>query len=110
MPGNLLHVNATITCPHGGHAAPRPDGTRVLVDGTAVTTLADPYLVTGCPFTVSGKPQPCVRVHWEQPSGRLRLNGSPVLLQSSVGSCLSAEGAPQGSALVVVVQQRGAGR
>lgn len=106
MPGNLVHVGATITCPHGGMAMPQAPGARVMVGGQVVTTLADVYTVAGCPFTVSGKPQPCLTVHWTAPSGRVRVNGSPALVSASTGICSSGEQIPQGPAAVTVVQQR----
>ncbi len=110
MPGNLLHVNATVLCPHGGQAAAQPAQTRALVDGQTVTTIADFYTVTGCPFTVANKPQPCVTVEWTRGSARLRAGGTPVLLQDSTGVCYSADRVPQGAPMVTVVQQRGTGQ
>ncbi|MFE7189597.1 hypothetical protein [Kitasatospora sp. NPDC057541] len=109
MSGHLLHVNATVTCPHGAQATARPVQARVLVAGQAATATADPYTVTGCPFTVAGKPQPCVTVHWVVPSARIRVNGSPALPRSAVGLCRSAEQIPQGPPVVTVVQQRAVG-
>ncbi|SHF09863.1 hypothetical protein [Streptoalloteichus hindustanus] len=109
MSGNLLHVNATITCPHGGQATISPAQTRVLVGGQPVATLADVDTIAGCGFTVGSKPQPCVTVRWVTPSGRIRVNGSPAILNSSVGLCQSAEQIPQGAPHVVVVQQRAVG-
>jgi hypothetical protein len=106
MPGNLLHVNATVSCPHGAPATAQSTQSRVLVGGQAVTSTADLYTVTGCPFTVGVKPQPCTTIRWVAPAARVRLNGSPVLLQSSVGICQSAERIPQGPPVVSVVQQR----
>ena len=109
MPGSLLHVNATITCPHAGQATVLPAQQKVLVSGQPVATLADTYTVVGCPFVVASKPQPCVTVRWVTSAGRIMVNGSPVLLQGSTGLCQSAEQAPQGAALVTVVQQRAVG-
>ncbi|MFF2545539.1 hypothetical protein ACFVUY_23610 [Kitasatospora sp. NPDC058063] len=109
MPGNLLHVNATVTCPHGAQATALPSQARVLVAGQAVTATADLYTVTGCPFNVAGKPQPCVTIRWVVPSARIRVNGSPALPQSAVGLCQSTEQVPQGPPVVTVVQQRAVG-
>lgn len=106
MAGNLLHVNATVTCPHGGQATIRPAQTRTIVSGQVASTLADVYTITGCPFTVGNKPQPCVLVQWVTPSARIKINGSPALLQSSTGRTVSAEQIPQGAPMVTVVQQR----
>ncbi|MGM1062645.1 hypothetical protein [Saccharothrix sp. Mg75] len=109
MSGNLLHVNATVTCPHGGQATLLPARSRVLVGGQPVATLADVHTVVGCSFT-PGKPQPCTAVRWVAPSGRITLDGQPAILQGSVGLCQSAEQVPQGPPNVVVVQQRAVGR
>ncbi|GII88903.1 hypothetical protein Ssi03_68930 [Sphaerisporangium siamense] len=110
MPGNLLHVNATVMCPHGGRAIARPARSGVLVEGQPVVTLADFHTITGCPFNVSGTPRPCVTVQWAGASTRLRAAGSPVLLRDSPAICHSAERIPQGSPLITVVQQRGNGQ
>jgi uncharacterized Zn-binding protein involved in type VI secretion len=107
MPGPIVHVGASIICPHGGPANVVTTNSRVLVSGQPVATLADQYLITGCAFTVpSGKPQPCVRVQWLTPAARVFVNGQPVILQTSTGLCLSAEQIPQGAPIVVTTQPR----
>ena len=110
MSGNLLHVNATVLCPHGGQATVPPSQSRVQVSGQPVVTLADVYTIAGCGFNVSGAPSPCVTIRWVTPSGRIRLNGQPALLQGSVGLCQNAAQAPQGPKTVVAVQQRAVGQ
>jgi len=42
-----------------------------------------------------------VRIEWAAGATRLTVNGTKVLLESSVGTCYSPENAPQGVALVV---------
>jgi hypothetical protein len=106
----LLHANATVTCPHGGRVTCLPSQSRTVAGGQAVWTVADLSVVTGCPFTVGTKPQPCVTVRWVTPSSRLRVNGSPVVTRDSVGLCLSAEQIPQGAPIVSVTQLRAAGQ
>jgi len=110
MAGNLLHVGATVVCPHTGGVNPRPARQNVLVAGQAVTTVADAHLVTACPFTAGNKPQPCLTVDWTRPATRIQVNGSPALLQSSTGQCVSGEGVRQGPPQVVAVQQRVVGQ
>jgi len=109
MSGSLLHVNATITCPHGGRVTCTPSRPRSVAGGQPVWSVADLTMVTGCPFTVGNKPQPCVTVRWVTPSARMRVNGSPALTQGSTGVCMSAEQIPQGAPIVSVVQQRAVG-
>jgi hypothetical protein len=110
MSGNLLHVNATVTCPHGGRAGSQPAQSRVLVGGQPVATVADLYTITGCPFTVGNKPQPCVTIRWVTPSARITVNGSPALLQSTPALCQSVEQIPQGPPVITVIQQRTIGQ
>ena len=110
MPGLLVHVGAVIMCPHAGQVSVISSNTRVLVSGMPVATMADNYLVAGCPFTVPAgpapKPQPCVRVQWLVPATRVLVNGQPAILQLSTGLCLSVEQIPQGPPNVVTTQTR----
>lgn len=106
MPGNILHVAATVMCPHGGQATVQSAQARVTVSGNPVATVADTYPVAGCPLNVSGKPQPCLTIQWPGPAARVTVNGSPVVLATSTGVCLSPEQAPQGPPTVPVVQPR----
>ncbi|GAB4574776.1 MAG: hypothetical protein Kow0077_23000 [Anaerolineae bacterium] len=103
----LLDTSATVMCTHAGSVQIITSNVRVKLSGNFATTLADTFLVSGCPFTVPGpKPQPCVRLQWLVPAARVRINGSPALLQTSTGLCLSAEQLPQGPPNVVVTQVR----
>jgi hypothetical protein len=110
MPGNLLHVNASVNCPHGGQASISSTNLRVKVSGMAVAIVNDLTTVAGCPFQVpigtGTKPQPCVKVQWTVPATRVKVNGQFVLLSTSSGLCLSAEQIPQGPPSVVATQTR----
>ena len=100
MPGFLLDAGMSITCPHGGSGAPAPRSTRVTLGGKPPLLVDDLVSIAGCAFNVSGAPSPCLRVQWLMPATRVRVEGSPVLLSSSVGLCVNAAGAPQGTALL----------
>jgi hypothetical protein len=108
MPGFLLHVGATILCPHGGQVSIVSSNTHVLLGGQPASTAADTYTIAGCPFQVPAgpttKPQPCVRVQWTVPATRVRVTQQPAVLQTSTGMCFSAEGIPQGPPNVTVTQ------
>jgi len=110
MPGFLLHVGATVQCLHQAPAITSPTQSQVLVSGQPVATTANLFPVTGCPFCVGPKPQPCVQVKWTQPATQVLVNGLPVLLQTppgpgpGAGVCLSAEQLPQGVPLVSAIQ------
>ena len=110
MPGFLYHVGATAQCPHGGQVVAVPTSPRVFVSGQPVATMANVTTVTGCPFTVPpGKPQPCVLVRWLVPAARVFASGQPVLLQTSVGICQSADQIPQGPPIIAATQTRVSG-
>jgi hypothetical protein len=107
MPGSVVHVGATAICPHGGQVSVTPGSPRVQVSGMPVATLADAYPVAGCAFTVPpGKPQPCAQVRWLVPAARVMAGGQPVIIQASVGLCLSADQIPGGPPSVVSAQPR----
>jgi hypothetical protein len=106
MTGYLMHVNATVNCPHGGHATCHPAQTQVRVTDQLAASVAALWTVTGCPFTVGGKPQPCVTIRWLSPSGRIKVTGSPAELSNPTGTCFSAEQIPQGPAVISAVQHR----
>jgi hypothetical protein len=105
--GFLIDKNAVILCTHSGSTQIQTSNARVKAGGGYVTTLNDLFTITGCPFTLpGGKPQPCVKIQWLVPSSRIKVNGSPVLLQNSTGLCQSAEQVPQGAPNVLVTQLR----
>lgn len=110
MPGPVFHVGAQAICPHAGTVSTITSNTRVMVSGQPVATLADNYVVAGCPFQVpipaGTKPQPCVKVQWLVPATRVMVNGQPIILQTSTGLCLSVEQIPQGPPTVVATQPR----
>ena len=97
-------------CVHQAPVMISPTQSQVLVSGQPVATTANLFPVTGCPFCVGLKPQPCVQIKWTQPAMHVLINGLPALLQAPPGPgpgsglCLSAEQAPQGIPLVGAIQ------
>ena len=110
MPGPVFHVGASAICPHAGTVTTISSNTRVLVSGQPVATMADSYVVGGCPFQVpipaGTKPQPCVTVRWLVPATRVTVNGQPIITQVSTGLCSSIEQIPQGPPTIVATQPR----
>ncbi len=108
MPGFLVHVGATAMCPHAGQVTIVSTNVRVKVSGQPVATMNDTFTVAGCPFVLppAGTPSPCVKIQWMVPAMRVRVGGTPVILQSSTGLCLSAAQVPQGPPTVLVTQIR----
>ena len=105
----ILTTTSVILCPHGGTAQLFSSQADLTIDGAPALLLSDQHPVVGCPFTVGTKYQPCVLIRWLVGATINRVRGVPVLLQSSVGLCFSAEQIPQGPPTVVSVQQRSLG-
>lgn len=101
MPGPILHLGATVTCAHAGPATPTAPVPRVLVSGQPVTTIATPYVVTGCALTGTSSP-PCVTGQWLVGATRVLANGQPVAIQTGSSACVPT-GQPM---LPLVVQPR----
>lgn len=103
----ILDLGCTIQCPHGAQATVITTNTKVKVGGNFAILSTDTMVIAGCPFTLPGpKPSPCVTIQWSAPAQKVKVNGTPVLLQTSVGLCKSPEGAPQGPASVSGVQTK----
>lgn len=106
----IITTAATVMCPHGGTVNLQTANARVKAEGAPVCLLTDLHTVAGCPFTLPGAtPEPCVAVRWIVGAMLSKVDGAPVLLQSSVGLCLNAKQVPQGAPVVVQVQQQAKG-
>jgi hypothetical protein len=104
--GFLLDAGATITCPHGGTATATPSATKVTLGGKPPLLVDDVVTISGCSLNVSGAPSPCLQVQWQLPAMRVKVESKAVLLDTSVGLCVNAASAPQGTALVSGFQTR----
>ena len=104
----LLTVASTMMCPHGGTATAIPSQTRAAA-GAPILLGSDTFLVAGCPFNISGVPNPCISVQWLVTATRVQAGGGFVLNEASVGLCLAATQAPQGAVLIVQTQPRAGG-
>lgn len=105
----ILTTTSTVMCPHGGQAQLVTGNTEVLIDGAPALLQTDVFAVVGCPFTTPVTNLPCLSIRWATGATQTKLHGVPVLLQNSVGLCLNAAQAPQGTAVVAQVQQRAKG-
>jgi hypothetical protein len=104
----ILTTTSTVMCPHGGMAQLMTTNTQAFVDGAPILLITDVHAIVGCPFTPVAY-SPCVTIRWAMGATQTFVQEVPVLLQTSVGLCLSAAQAPQGAAIVVQVQQKAKG-
>ncbi len=102
----ILQMGCTIQCPHGGTVSVVPSNQKVKLDSMAALLENDTFTIAGCPFMMGSSPHPCVTIQWVAPATRVKVNGTAVLLESSVGLCKAADQMIQGPAIVSGVQTR----
>lgn len=102
--GYILDGGATISCPHGGKVSVPPRSTSVTLGGQPPYVLDDfsvaVPVISGCGFMMGTTPSPCMRIQWQLAATKVKVDSSPVLLDTSVGLCVSAASVPQGTAMV----------
>ncbi|NRF71731.1 hypothetical protein HLB44_32560 [Aquincola sp. S2] len=107
MPGYILTTSSQVMCTHGGKAVLSTSNTKVKIERMPALLESDVHAVAGCSFTLPGpKPSPCVRIEWSAGAALCKNDGTKVLVQSSVGRCISAEGATQGLAMITQTQTK----
>ena len=110
MGAPILDAGCTMQCPHGARVSVVTSNSVVKVGGNYAILVSDTMTIAGCPFTLPGpKPSPCVSIQWSAEAQHVKVSGTAVLLQTSVGLCKSPEGAPQGPVLVSGVQTKVSG-
>jgi hypothetical protein len=100
----ICTTGSTITCPHGGRVVLTTSNAQMRIQGTPALLATDVHTVVGCPFTVGAKYSPCMTVRWAVGAQQAKVARTPVLLQTSVGICSSAEQASQGVAVISQTQ------
>ena len=104
MAAALLTTASTLVCPHGGTVAIVSTNTQVKDASAQLALASDTFSISGCPFQIpvgtGSAPHPCVSVVWNKTNLASTVNGQATLAQDSIGLCLAADQAPQGSVLV----------
>lgn len=107
MPAFILTTLSQVKCTHGGTATLITANVKLKIDGAPALLESDIHPVVGCPFTVPpGKPQPCIRIEWTAGAIKCKVDGTKVLIKTSIGKCISAEGATQGIAIIAQTQMK----
>lgn len=97
---SILTIDNQIQCPHGGMAILTTTNSSFLVDGSPALLESDIHEIAGCPFVVALVYSPCVLLEWSGGAEMLSVDGAGVLLETSIGLCSNAAGAPQGPAMI----------
>jgi hypothetical protein len=107
MAAGILQMGCTIQCPHGGQATAVPTNSKVKVDGAFALLPTDTFTIAGCSFTLPGpSPSPCLTIQWSAEATKVKVSGTGVLLETSIGLCKAATQAPQGPATISGVQTK----
>lgn len=105
MAGGALTTLSTVRCPHGGPAVLTTTNTHVVAGpGAPVLLETDIHAIVGCPFYNGSTYSPCLTMEWSAGATAMRVNGTAVLVTSSVGQCKNGSGVVQGVAVVASTQ------
>jgi hypothetical protein len=105
----LLNTSSTLMCPHGGTVSAISSNTKTKAGGSFVLRSADTFAIAGCPFALGPTPHPCVQVRWVQTSLKSQVAGDFILTADSVGLCVAADQAVQGTVLIQATQSQVSG-
>lgn len=101
--GALLNASTTMICPHGGQVQAITSNTQAKAQDF-ILRATDTFTIAGCSFN-PGFPHPCVTVQWIVTATRVKAGGDLALTTDSVGLCLAADQAPQGTVQIIPNQQ-----
>jgi hypothetical protein len=108
--GALLTTASTLMCPHGGTVSVITSNARASAGGAFLVRASDTFVIVGCTFQISGAPHPCVQVHWIVNDLRSQVLSDFTLCEASVGLCVAADQAPQGTVIISNTQQQVTGQ
>lgn len=107
---NLLTAASVMMCPHGGTVNAISSNTKTKAAGSYLLRASDTFIIVGCPLNVAGAPHPCVQVQWVQTALKSKAIGDFNLTMNSVGLCVAADQAVQGTVLINTAQPKVSGR
>jgi hypothetical protein len=109
--GALLTTASMLMCPHGGTVTAISSNTQATAGGSPLVRASDTFIIAGCPFTTPpAVPSPCMTVQWMQTDMQSKAAGDFTLSMNSMGLCLAATQAPQGTVLINNTQQKVTGQ
>lgn len=107
---NLLTTSSMMMCPHGGTVNITSSNAKAKAAGSYLLRSSDTFIIAGCPFIVALVPHPCVQVQWVQTALQSKTISNPNLILESVGLCVAADQAVQGTVLINTAQPKVSGR
>ena len=105
----LLNTSTSMMCPHGGTVQAISSNTRARAGGDFILRSTDTFTIAGCPLNIAGALHPCIQARWVQTALRSKAVNNPTLTDESVGLCVAADQAVQGTVQITVTQQNVSG-
>ncbi len=96
-------------CPNGGTVNAITSNTRAKAGGDFILRGSDTFLIAGCPFMLGPTPHPCIQVQWVQTALKSMVMSNATLTDESVGLCVAADQAVQGTVQIVSTQAKVSG-
>jgi len=106
MSAKILTTSSQIQCPHQGKLMLSTKNSKIFIEGFPALLESDINQVVGCTFVAGVVPSPCITVRWTSGAKKVKVNGTPLLIQTSIGTCYNPSNAPQGIAIIVSTQTR----
>jgi hypothetical protein len=107
--GKLLNDSSSMMCPHGGAVQAITSNTRAKGSGGFLLRSTDTFVIAGCSLTISNSPHPCVQVQWVETALKSTVMSNPTLTDESVGLCVAADQAVQGTVQITSTQAKVSG-
>lgn len=104
----LLTTTSNMMCPHGGTVQVVSSNTKAKAAGNYILRSVDTFIIVGCSFNLI-VPHPCVQVQWVTKALKSKAVGDFILTSQSVGLCVAADQAVQGTVLINSTQSKVAG-
>ncbi len=102
----LLNTATVMMCLHGGTVNAVTTNTKAKAGGDFILRSSDTFTIAGCPLNIAGTPHPCVQVKWVKSALKPKAVGDFVLNADSVGICIAADQAVQGTVLINTTQPK----
>jgi hypothetical protein len=105
----LLTTTSSMMCPHGGIVQAVSSNTKAKAAGAYILRSSDTFTIVGCTVNILGAPHPCLQVQWVQTALKSQAVGDFTLTAQSVGLCVAADRAVQGTVLINATQPQVSG-
>jgi hypothetical protein len=91
-------------CQHGGTVQVVSSNTKAKAAGAYILRSSDTFTIVGCTVNILAAPHPCIQVQWVQTTLKSKAVGDFTLTSQSLGLCVAADRAVQGTVVINATQ------